>query len=54
DANWFADFPSSAKKIMSFYEKAGGSTADGVISLTPTIIERLLSMTGPIEMPAYN
>lgn len=54
DANWFADFPSSAKKIMSFYEKAGGSTADGVISLTPTVIERLLSITGPIAMPAYN
>ncbi len=53
DANWFADFPASARKIMSFYEKAGGQTVDGVISLTPTVIERLLSITGPIAMPAY-
>jgi len=54
DANWFADFPTSAKKIMSFYEKAGGQTVDGVISLTPTIIERLLALTGPISLPQYN
>ena len=53
DANWFADFPTSAKKIMWFYEKAGGTTPDGVISLTPTVIERLLAITGPIEMSEY-
>ena len=53
DANWFADFPTSAQKIMWFYEKTGGPTPDGVISLTPTVIERLLELTGPIEMPEY-
>ncbi|KKS26064.1 MAG: hypothetical protein UU87_C0004G0048 [Parcubacteria group bacterium GW2011_GWA2_42_11] len=53
DANWFADFPTSARKIMLFYEKAGGATADGVISITPTVIERLLELTGPIAMPEY-
>lgn len=53
DANWFADFPSSAQKISWFYEKAGGPTVDGVISLTPTVMERLLQLTGPIEMSQY-
>ncbi len=53
DANRFADFPASAQKIMWFYEKTGGPTVDGVISLTPTVIERLLSLTGPIDMPEY-
>lgn len=53
DANWFADFPTSAQKIMWFYERTGGPTPDGVISLTPTVIERLLKLTGPIEMPEY-
>ena len=53
DANWFADFPTSAQKIMWFFEKTGGPTTDGVISLTPTVIERLLKITGPIEMPEY-
>ncbi len=53
DANWFADFPTSAQKLMWFYEKTGGPTPDGVISLTPTVIERLLESTGPIDMPEY-
>ncbi len=53
DANWFADFPTSAQKIQWFYEKTGGVTTDGVISLTPVLIERLLNLTGPIAMPGY-
>jgi hypothetical protein len=53
DSNWFADFPTSAQKIISFYEKTGGSTPDGVISLTPTVIERLLLITGPITLDNY-
>ena len=54
DANWFADFPTSAQKIQWFYEKTGGPTTDGIISLTPTLIERLLGLTGPIPMPEYD
>lgn len=54
DANWFANFPDSAKKIAWFYEKAGGATVDGVISLTPSVIEKLLKITGPIVLPEFN
>ena len=54
DANWFPDWPTSASKIVSFYEKTGGATPDGVISFTPTAIEKILDVTGPIEMPEYN
>ena len=53
DSNWFADFPTSAKKIISFYEKTGGATPDGIISLTPTVIERLLLITGPVTLEEY-
>ncbi|KKQ52552.1 MAG: hypothetical protein US70_C0008G0039 [Parcubacteria group bacterium GW2011_GWD2_38_11] len=53
DSNWFADFPISAKKAIYFYEKTGGPTADGVITLTPTVMQKLLEITGPIEMPEY-
>jgi len=53
DANWFADFPTSAQKIQWFYEKTGGPTTDGIISLTPILVERLLELTGPIEMSEY-
>jgi len=54
DANWFANFPDSAEKIAWFYEETGGPTVDGVISFTPTVIERLLEITGPIALPQYN
>lgn len=50
DANWFPDFPTSAKKIMWFFERGGGATVDGVITLTPTVIEELLKVVGPIDM----
>jgi len=53
DSNWFIDFPTSAKKLMWFFERTGGATVDGIISLTPTIIEDLLDIVGPITMNEY-
>lgn len=53
DANWFADYPTNARKVAQFFEKEGGPTVDGVMLLTPAVIERLLAITGPIEVPAY-
>ncbi len=53
NANWFYDWPTSAQKIEWFYDKSGGSTVDGVIAFTPDVVEDLLSVTGPIEMPKY-
>jgi hypothetical protein len=53
DSNWFPDFPASAEKAIFFYEKTGGATVDGVITLTPTIMQKLLAVVGPIIMPQY-
>lgn len=53
DSNWFPDFTTSAKKAMLFYEKTGGPTVDGVVTLTPTVMQKLLGITGPIEMKDY-
>ncbi|MDO9399348.1 MAG: DUF4012 domain-containing protein [bacterium] len=50
DANWWADWPTSAKKLMWFYEKSDGPTVDGVIGFTPTVMEELLRIIGPIDM----
>jgi len=52
DANWWPDWPTTAKNLMWFYEKSDGPTVDGVISVTPTVIERLLEITGPIDLTA--
>ena len=54
DANWFPDFPASAEKVSWFYEKTGGPTVDGIISITPNLLQDLLKITGPIEMPEYD
>jgi hypothetical protein len=53
DSNWFPDFPMSAEKASWFYEKTGGPTVDGVITMTPTVMQKLLEITGPIEMSDY-
>lgn len=53
DANWYPDFPASAKKIMWFYENAGGPTVDGVIAINASVAERILDIIGPLEHPSF-
>ena len=53
DANWFPDFPTAAKKIRWFWSKSGQPTIDGVVAVNATILEKLLTLTGPIAMPEY-
>jgi len=52
DSNWSPDFPTAAEKALWFYEKESGQKANfnGVIAITPTLIESLISLTGPIEV----
>ncbi|MBI5913649.1 DUF4012 domain-containing protein [Candidatus Azambacteria bacterium] len=49
DANWFLDFPLSAKKIAYFYGKSGGGDADGVIALNDRALKNILALTGPVK-----
>jgi hypothetical protein len=53
DANWWPDWTKSAEKLSWFYEKSGGPTIDGVIGVTPNIIEDVLGIVGSIEMNEY-
>lgn len=58
DANWYPDFPDSARNIKWFYERemlaAGRSneTEDllGVIAITPRMVTDLLYLTGPVQV----
>lgn len=50
DANWWPDWPTSARKLMWFYERSNGPTVDGVLSLTPTVMEKMLKIIGPVDM----
>ncbi len=53
DTNWSPDFPTAAQTITKFYGKAGGPTVDGVIALNTPVVEKLLDIIGPVEMPEY-
>lgn len=53
DAGWFIDFPVSARKVMSFFKKEAGYDVDGVITVNPAIVGRILDIVGPIPMPEY-
>jgi hypothetical protein len=53
DANLSADFPTSANIVMDRYTYEFGRTVDGVIMFTPTLIQEVLHVTGPISIPAY-
>ncbi len=59
DANWFFDFPTSAKKILGFLEQSKIyrerlTTFDGLIAMNTGVIEKLLTLTGPIKLPEYD
>lgn len=50
DANWWPDWKMSAQNLMWFYEKSGGPSVDGVISLTPDVLADVLRVIGPVDM----
>ena len=54
DANWFPDFPASAKKMLWFYRHSRNLTADGVIAINASVLTRLLSIIGPISEENHN
>ncbi len=53
DSNWWPDFPTTAKKISWFYQKAQGPSVDGVIAITSSLMEKILEVAGPISMEDY-
>ncbi len=53
DANWFPDFPTSARQMLQFYSDAGQPSVDGVIAINATFVAKLIGLIGPIEMAEY-
>jgi hypothetical protein len=54
DANWSPDFPTVARKAMEFYGiETGEEDIDGVIAITTYALDRLLEVTGPVDVPEY-
>jgi hypothetical protein len=55
DSNLDADFPTSARNGETNYKIEGGKVpVQGVIAITPWLIQHVLQITGPITVPEYN
>ena len=54
DSNWDPNFPSSAAKSAWFVEKSLNTNVDGVLALTPSSLEQILVVVGPIDLPEFN
>ncbi len=59
DANWFFDFPASAAKVIELLESSKiyrerQVVFDGALAVTVDVVERLIELTGPIELPEYD
>jgi hypothetical protein len=52
-STWSPDFPTAAQSAARFYQLGGGESVDGVIAINVTTLERLLEVTGPVEIPEF-
>jgi hypothetical protein len=58
DANWFFDFPTSARKVIYFLEKSPLYAKQGVkfeaaIAMNHRAVEDIFKIIGDVELPAY-
>ncbi len=58
DANWFFDFPASAKQVLSFINQSKMYTEhnihfDGAMSVNTKVLASIIGLVGPIELPEY-
>jgi len=54
DANWSADYPTTARLLEVFYQIGTGRHVDGVIAFDSSMAPDLLTLTGPVRVPDYN
>ncbi|MDP3729328.1 MAG: DUF4012 domain-containing protein, partial [bacterium] len=59
DANWFFDFPTSAKKVIEFLEQSALHNEQevafqGALAINTRVLGSLLAVVGPIALPTYN
>jgi hypothetical protein len=51
DANWSPDFPTSAQEAQTLYTLSTGIETQGVIAFNQLMVERVLELIGPVEVP---
>lgn len=53
EANWWPDYPSSARQARYFFDLVRDQPLAGVIAIDQEFVGLLLEITGPIELPEY-
>jgi hypothetical protein len=53
DANWWIDFPTSAKAMLAFWDTYGQAPVDGIIALDVVAVRDLLEVTGPVRVASF-
>jgi hypothetical protein len=51
DSNWSPDFAAAAKQAEFFLQLEAKKHVDGVIAIDPYFISKLLTVTGPVQVP---
>lgn len=54
DMNWWMDAPTSFSTIAENFEKSGGPTVDGIISINSDVMLDVLKLIGPVHIDEYN
>ncbi len=54
DANWWPDFPTSARKITELYKLHQGLEVANVMAVDSQAVAYLFEALGPLDLPAYN
>jgi hypothetical protein len=53
NVNATADWPSAARLAMAMWQRGGEAPVDGVLSITPEFLSRVLGVLGPVVVPGY-
>lgn len=48
-----ADWPTASRLAMELWQRGGEEPVDGVVSITPDLLARLLPVLGPVYLPSY-
>jgi hypothetical protein len=54
DGNWSADYPTTAQVLKILYRMGTKLKVDGVIAFNPPLVQQMLQLTGPLEIPEYH
>jgi uncharacterized protein DUF4012 len=53
NANWWPDFPTSARTAAELFSRQKGGAVDGVIAMTEGAMARVVGALGPVQVPGY-